>query len=557
MKTFKLFTLLSFFFILASCGKDDMNTPDNPMDDPTNPTETEYTLGWFGDDNVGSVPVSTNFGFGNGNLPTSYDIVDKFPPMGDQGNYGTCVAWAVGYNTKTALSGMDRNLSASDLSSPQNQFSPKDLFTALPDNLKGAECNGTNFANALTLLQERGVATMATVPYTNLGQCYNSSTEASWTSEAANYKIKYWRKIEASATSIKQNVSNNIPVILGARLADNFMSWNSDNVLSSHSSFTQVGIHSYHAMVIAGYDDNKGPNGAFRVINSWGEGWGDRGYIWIDYNFLIEEFGVNSLGENSLFIAANQDGDVAPPDDDPTPTAQGVDMAPWVFADYSTYDWSGISNEREIEFNLYNIGTQDARPESNWNVYYIYYNAYDANDYGIMFYDEFNQSIPAETWECPTAENCIVNTTIPAGGDFATNAFGMSSIARTYNVPFITGEYYLLMVADATDVFMEQDEQNNLFYTSIDPVYFQNGYAFVTQNDDDAFGFTNENKEGFSSRSAVQTRTPQNGNFKNAYTGDEIIDLLKQEKRNGGLAKKLNEFQSAQQNVKMYSNPNK
>lgn len=552
MKTFKLFTLLSFILILASCGKDEIEDPKD------NDPQTEYELGWFGDDNIGSVPVSTNFGFGNGNTPSSYDIVDKFPPMASQGAYGTCVAWAVGYNAKTALSGMDRNLSPSQLSSPQNQFSPKDLFTALPDNLKGTECNGTNFDAALTLLQDRGVATMATVPYTNLGQCFNSTTDASWTSEASNYKIKYWRKIEASANSIKQNISNNIPVILGARLADNFMSWDSDNVISSHSSFAQVGIHSYHAMVIAGYDDNKGPNGAFRVINSWGDNWGDRGYIWIDYNFLINEFGVNSQGENSLFIAANQDGDETPPNDDPTPSAQGVDMAPWVFEDYSTYGWTGIENEREIEFNLYNIGTQDARPESDWNVYYIYYNAYDANDYGVMFYDEFNQSIAAETWDCPTSYNCIVNTTIPAQGDFASSAFGTASIYRTYEVPYITGDYYLLMIADGSDVFAEQDEQNNLFYTSINPVYFQNGYAFRSQNDDTGFNFKNEDTGFSSSRSSMtRSKTPMQGSFKNAYTGEEIMDLLKQEKRNGGLAKKIAAYKSEKQNVKMYSKTKK
>ena len=180
------------------------------------------------------------------------------------------VSWAVAYNLKTALNGMSKGLSSSQLYSSANQFSPKDLFIAIPDNQKGQNCSGTNFSDALEILQNRGVASMQTVPYSSLGDCSNSNLQSSWTNEANQNKIKYWRKIEGSIQSIKQNLSNNIPVVLGAKLSDNFMSWDSNSVISSSTSFNNVGQHAYHAMIIAGYDDNKGPNGAFKVINSWG-----------------------------------------------------------------------------------------------------------------------------------------------------------------------------------------------------------------------------------------------------------------------------------------------
>jgi C1A family cysteine protease len=38
-----------------------------------------------------------------------------------------------------------------------------------------------------------------------------------------------------------------------------------------------------HAVAICGYDDAKH---AYKVVNSWGTGWGDAGYSWIDYDFL-------------------------------------------------------------------------------------------------------------------------------------------------------------------------------------------------------------------------------------------------------------------------------
>ena len=543
MKTLKLTVLLLAIFAITSCTKDDQIDTMDPT-----PGQTNLSLGWFGDDNIGDVPSSINFGFGNeANLPSSYDMTDKFPPIGNQGQYGTCVSWTVGYNTKTALSGMDRGLTPSDLAQPENQFSPKDMFTALPDNQKGQNCNGTNFENALTLLQDRGVATMASVPYTNLGSCLAGQTDPAWTAEAANYKIKYWRKVEGNVQAIKSNIANNIPVILGARLADNFMSWNSDDVISSHSSFTNVGIHAYHALAIAGYDDSKGPNGAFRAINSWGETWGDRGFVWIDYNFLINEFGVNSLGENSLFIMANQDGEEVPPSDDttPSPNANGVDLAPWIFNDYSLFDYTGEWNAREMEFNLYNIGTKAASATDDWNVYYLYFNAYDANEYGVMFYDEFNTSVEANTFACPDDNYCVINTSIPAQSDFGSQAFGMESIYRSYTVPEITGEYYLVMVADGSDVFAESDEENNFFYTSIDPIFFDSGFAFKGQYDESSFELDQSSSNRSNTPSFNRSLQPKRSSFKNAYTANEIETFLNKEYKNGGLKSKLQAYKSA------------
>src|SRR5690625_6030951 len=94
------------------------------------------------------------------------------------------------------------------------------------------------------------------------------------------------------------------------------MSWNSDAILTSNTSFDNVGIHAYHAMAIVGYDDSKGPGGAFRIVNSWGKYWGDRGFIWVDYQFFLNEF-CDFDGQKPLYIVAIQEGELPdePPDE--------------------------------------------------------------------------------------------------------------------------------------------------------------------------------------------------------------------------------------------------
>ncbi|WP_236979735.1 C1 family peptidase [Membranihabitans maritimus] len=544
MKTYsQLFLFLSLFlFITTSCEKDDvMPRPTDSEPDPV----SDFFTGWNPEnEDLSKIPMAPNFGFSTENLPTRYDLTEYFPPIGDQGAYGTCVAWAVGYNVKTAISAMEKGLDPQALTQTQNQFSPKDLFISIPDAEKGG-CDGTNFTSALAQLQDRGVASMATVPYESMGGCEQRNLQDHWTSEAVQNKIEYWRRIDPTVSSIKSKIANNIPVILGAKLADNFMTWNSDAVLSSNSSYDNVGIHAYHAMAIIGYDDSKGSNGAFRIINSWGPSWGDQGFIWIDYNFLVDEFCVTFNGGKPLFIAANKEGegDVTPPEDT-DPVSTSVDLAPWVFSDHSTYDTSGDPYERQVYMNIYNIGQSTASASDNWSVYYVYYNAYDINDYGVIFYDEFSNSLERNTYNCETYNHCKFNLDIPSGSDFAAEAFADESIYRTYSMPDLTGEYYLALIADGDDVYQEENEMNNIFYTSEWPIYFEQGYAALSKegskpSNPSVFEFDNAEKMDDMKLVSSVFNTSVNVETPNAYSSEEIRDFLRREKASGRLAAKI------------------
>ena len=254
--------LSSSIILLMGCQKEQHDNPD-----PTPNPDAPFAMGWNGKDNPDEIPSNIFLSLGNTNLPSSYSIKTKLPPIGDQGQYGTCVVWAVGYNLKTTLNGIDKNWNASTLADTRNQTSPKDLFLAIPSADKGDDCNGTSFEPAFTQLINRGVASLSSVPYTGLGSC-SQSPDAGVANEAGNNKLSNFRKISMDVAEIKTYVSQNRPVVFGAKLGDNFMTWRGDQVISSHSGFTNVGQHARHAMMIIGYDDNKGPNGAFQVANS-------------------------------------------------------------------------------------------------------------------------------------------------------------------------------------------------------------------------------------------------------------------------------------------------
>ena len=539
----KLNLILCSFLLLLLAGGISSCKKDKNDDEDSGPS---IFTGWTGEDDPSTVPSAVNFGNGQ-SVPASYDLFPKFPPVGDQGQYGTCVAWASGYNMKTALEGMDLGLNSGQLASASRQISPRDLFTAIPDASKGQNCNGTNFTDALDLLLQRGAATLQTVPYTSMNGCSNANLQANWATEAANHKIKSYRKIALTVASIKENIANNVPVLCGAKLSDNFMTWNNDNVMTANTTYNQTGIHAYHALIIAGYDDSKGPNGAFRIINSWSPQWGDAGHIWVDYNFFVNEF---CYGGN-VYIAVNDKGNNPPPNNDTTITGS-VDLAAWAFSDVSTSSTTGFST-REIVYNIYNIGDQTALASQNWNIYYVYYNAFDVNEYGFFFTDEFNTSIPQGTYDCPTTDFCTINADIQGGDNFANTVFQTSSLYQDYLVPDITGLYYLVLVADGDDNYTETDEQNNVFYTTPQfPVYFQNGFARNGFDKPTAclknYNFKNTLAPGKQTLKNNPYLTAVNATYPNTYRLDELKQMIRQQKKSGEWGRKLQAFKNSKKN---------
>lgn len=538
MKSNVFFLLLLFGMTLASCSKN-----NGTSDIDVNP-DTQFGLGHNLDEDDSNVP--DDLLLGNGNVPSSHDLSQYLPPIGDQGQYGTCVAWALGYNLKTMIEAQDKNYSTADLTDPSKQFSAKDLFLSINKSDIGPNCGGTYLKSAMSTMQQRGVATAQTVPYVGLGDCSQSPSQ-SGTSEAQNYKISNYRSVDIKTDVIKQYIANNRPVGFGARLGDNFMTWNSDDVLTGHTSFNNVGQHAGHAMTIVGYDDAKGPRGAFKVVNSWGQAWGSRGFIWIDYDFFTSQDFCDVA-----YVATNSGSNVDP--NDPTdPGSNGqIDMVPWGLTDNP--DTGGqTGRDRELSYNVYNIGSETARASSDWSVAYIYYNAFDASDYGIMLFDYYSDDYgaPGENGELQNGPglsgNWFNHVDVPGGSSITQAVSGSDeNFTWTYQIPSITGYYYLVMIANPFGELQEKDLSNNYFYFTDEfgfPIWFENGIPQGLTNDQNGTRSGRKGEKG----QAHMAPSEVSLEMSNAYSKTEIFEFLQNEKENGNLKKKVNAFQTRKQ----------
>jgi hypothetical protein len=407
-------------------------------------------------------------------LPKIKSLESKFPPIGDQGQYGTCVAWATGYNLKTSLNAIEKGWNATDLKMPANQTSPKDLWFVINRSDKGANCEGTNFEPALDALISKGAENLNSVPYSNMGNCSGTSSGNS-NNKLANYrKIAYNNSLSGNSAKRDGMTQNNFkgylaqgrPILFGAKLGDRFMRWNSNNIISS-DTYNNPGMqHAYHAMILVGYDDNKK---AFRVRNSWGTDWGDNGSIWIDYDFFLEEFCFAAfVAENSPIKSSIK-----------AKLFSGYDLQVMEAKDFAPDVNS--PRERVFSYSVHNSGTKPILANQKWTVLYMYYNAYNANDNGIIYEGDRTES------------------------------------EIRYTIPPITGKYYLVAYADAYNAIEESDEDNNFYFIATDkgwPLEFKDGIML------------NQIVPNTKAKSVQEL----GGNL-NAYTPAEIRSLVLQNKR--------------------------
>jgi len=170
-----------------------------------------------------------------------------------------------------------------DLDRTDRQFSPTFVFNQANafklerSRFDACELAGSFMTDALTLLRDTGCTTWADVPYT-VGDCETAPDEEA-RARAADFRIAYFRAVERDVATIQTYLNAGIPVVVILRIGDAF------GLLGPGDGYDVVEddeSHTYlHAVLAVGYDDDLG---AIKIMNSWGTGWGDGGFGFIDYD---------------------------------------------------------------------------------------------------------------------------------------------------------------------------------------------------------------------------------------------------------------------------------
>ena len=211
-------------------------------------------------------------------LSVSGDISKQMPPVGDQGQQGSCTAWAIGYYQKTHYEYREHHWNDSTSS---HEFSPAFIY----NQIDGGADQGSSFPDAFSLMNDQGCASLADCSY-------NQSDYATWPSESAYARAIPYRdstshyfqmKDTNGIKTVKARIDSGVTTVIGISVYSNF-----DNIQNYGYKYcvadTYGGNRGGHALTIVGYNDTISTHdgkGAFRIINSWGTGWGQSGYAWM------------------------------------------------------------------------------------------------------------------------------------------------------------------------------------------------------------------------------------------------------------------------------------
>lgn len=222
-------------------------------------------------------------------LPAQVDLSPRFPRPGSQGKQGSCVGWATGYALRSYHEGRRQDWK---FERPDELISPASIFNRLR-GYDGKCSEGTSLTRALELLKEEGAHTLRQAPYTP-DDCSRRFADALG---PGSFRINGWRRIDhTKPDDIKGQLAAGNPVVFGMDVSQSFEKMRGAAIYDDTES-PRIGGH---AMVLVGYDESRQ---AFKLINSWGTQWGDKGFGWVSYRAL-------SQLSNRLFV---MDVPVPPP----------------------------------------------------------------------------------------------------------------------------------------------------------------------------------------------------------------------------------------------------
>jgi len=148
------------------------------------------------------------------------------------------------------------------------------------------EDSGTAMYCAIESLIEHGACCEDLWP-NDESMIFDEPDESSY-ENAANFTITEAEFIETDLDVWRHTLAEGYPIAFALNLFEsfNYATENRGRISLPKKSENMRETHAWHAMLCVGYSDK---DRMFTVRNSWGQNWGDRGYCYIPYDYVMHQ----------------------------------------------------------------------------------------------------------------------------------------------------------------------------------------------------------------------------------------------------------------------------
>ncbi len=224
-----------------------------------------------------------------GPLPAKADLRRRCPHVYNQGQIGSCTANAI-----AAAIQFDRKKQRLADFTPSRLFiyyNERSIERSIPLD------NGAQIRDGIKSVGKQGACPESDWPYDDTPADSNTNVWPSGAKPAEKppkscytlakkFRALSYQRVDRTLTQMKGCLADGYPFVFGFTVYDAFESTEVAKTGVLEMPVANENVVGGHAVLAVGYDDKAQ---RFMVRNSWGTGWGKRGYYTMPYSYLLTE----------------------------------------------------------------------------------------------------------------------------------------------------------------------------------------------------------------------------------------------------------------------------
>lgn len=270
-------------------------------------------------------------------LPARVDLRPKLTPVEDQGETNSCSANAAAGAFEYLL--LRHQGERKDVSRLYIYYNGRWMADA-----DAIEDEGSTLSDIIEGLKEYGACTEGTWKFRVTK--VNEEPHGEAYEEGSTFVVNDAKNVPTDLVAWKTALAAGSPIIFGLSLYDSFDKHRKPGLVPMPTARERSrGDHGGHAMLCVGYSD---PDRLFIVRNSWGKSWGDGGYCYIPYDYLLDP--EHNFDDSWILTGVEE----LPPDEEAWDDEEEASVLPdvsSVLADLDDESWQAmLENMGDVPF---------------------------------------------------------------------------------------------------------------------------------------------------------------------------------------------------------------